>query len=228
MSVHQHLYHTYNSHLIGVYTLIVVITAIETQSVLLYIAAQYTKLTAYIHHIINTHICPNYTMADTANVPSWMQKMPSQHSIILFDGICAVCNTFINFVIDRDPQRIYKFASLQSDIGHQLRKLHGIDEQLDSMILIDQRTDSNPAGVAHIRSTAALRIIGSLGSPYTGANALLYIPPVIRDTGYAAFAKIRYSAFGYVDKCRRPTADVKLRFLETTTLADCPDVDLVQ
>ena len=151
------------------------------------------------------------------DIPQWLIDLPNKYSIILFDGICAVCNTFVNFVMDHDTDKQYKFASLQSTVGQQLLHLHAIDPKIDSMVLINSRTDTNKLGIYHTRSSAAILIITSI---YWWFNVFIYVPLLLRDWCYARFASIRYKLFGYVDRCRLPTNETKQRFIEYSTLAD--------
>lgn len=125
--------------------------------------------------------------------------------IILFDGVCNLCNASINWIIDHDPNRIFRFASLQSQAARQL--LNGLDSIPDSVILIDEE------GI-HTHSTAALRIARRLGLPWTLAALALPIPAFFRDAIYKWIARHRYSWFGRSETCRIPTPELSNRFLD--------------
>ncbi|MBK8980940.1 MAG: thiol-disulfide oxidoreductase DCC family protein [Ignavibacteria bacterium] len=127
--------------------------------------------------------------------------------IILFDGVCNLCNSSVNFIIDNDSKNIFKFASLQSETGSELMKKHNLSSKdIDSVILID--TDR-----AYIKSNAALRIAAELGGFYKVISYLRFIPKFIRDFFYDIIAKNRYRWFGKKDTCRIPTPELKSKFL---------------
>eukprot|EP01102_Stenamoeba_stenopodia_P005298 TRINITY_DN1587_c0_g1_i1.p1 TRINITY_DN1587_c0_g1~~TRINITY_DN1587_c0_g1_i1.p1 ORF type:complete len:171 (+),score=34.65 TRINITY_DN1587_c0_g1_i1:226-738(+) len=137
-----------------------------------------------------------------------ISAIPPGKGVILFDGVCNVCNGFVNFVLDRDAEKHFVFASLQSDIGQKLCTYHGIPVDLNTMVLIE--------GDAHyIKSSAFLRVFSRLSSPWPGLFYAFYcIPPILRDTGYSIFAKYRYALFGQEESCRMMTPELKQRFLE--------------
>ena len=126
--------------------------------------------------------------------------------ILLFDGVCNYCNAMVNFAIRHDPEKKYKFATLQSDIGQRLRAEHNVDEDVDSVILIEN-------GKAYTHSTAALRVARNLSGIYPLIYVFIIVPGFIRDWAYKIFAKYRYRIFGRTDACMMPTPDVKERFL---------------
>lgn len=133
--------------------------------------------------------------------------MSSDHKIILFDGVCNLCNGSVNFFITRDKKDIFRFAALQSDIGIELQKKLNIDhENIESFILID-------ANKYYRKSTAALKVAGILGFPYNLLYPLLLIPPFIRNIVYNIIAKYRYKWFGRKEYCRVPTPEEKAKFL---------------
>ena len=126
--------------------------------------------------------------------------------IILFDGVCNFCNDAVNWIIRHDPEKRFRFASLQSEFGEQTRAKFGISDDVDSIVLIDD-------GRAYTHSTAALRI----GKALRGISALGYagivVPRPIRDWFYKLFAANRYRLFGKKDVCMIPTPDVRERFV---------------
>lgn len=128
-------------------------------------------------------------------------------SIVLFDGVCNLCNHSVHFIIDRDPHQQFRFASLQSDHGRQLLEHHGLPaEQLDSIVLIE-------AGRAYLRSSAALRIARRLKWPWKIFYLGVVIPRPIRDAIYRWIAANRYRWFGKEETCRIPTPELRSRFL---------------
>ena len=135
-----------------------------------------------------------------------MNKTESQ-KIILFDGVCNLCNGAVTFIIKRDPKSTFKFAALQSDIGQVLTAEHGIDtSKTDSIILVDNKK-------VYIKSTAALRIAKNLNGGYPLLYGFIIIPTVVRNWVYDWIAKNRYKWFGQQESCMIPTPELKSRFL---------------
>lgn len=131
----------------------------------------------------------------------------AEHPVILFDGVCNLCNGLVRFIIRRDPKGRYRFASLQSDAGRTLLAAHGLaDLDLDSMALIEN-------GRAHVRSDAALRVFRSLSGLWPVFSIGLILPRFIRDAAYEFIAKRRYRWFGKRDQCMVPTPEQAARFL---------------
>ncbi len=131
--------------------------------------------------------------------------------IILFDGVCNLCISAVQRVIERDKGGRFYFASLQSDAARrELEKLLGaeeIDALPDSIVLLD------PEGV-HTRSAAALRIARGLGFPYALLRLGVVLPRPVRDAIYDLIARNRYRWFGRRDTCMTPTPDLAARFLD--------------
>lgn len=127
--------------------------------------------------------------------------------MILFDGVCNLCNGFVQFVIARDPRSKFSFASLQSQAASRLVPRTGSATGRESIVLLED-------GREFTQSTAALRIIAALGFPWRLAAALLVVPRPIRDWVYSILARNRYRWFGKRQVCMVPTPDLKRRFLE--------------
>ena len=129
------------------------------------------------------------------------------HSIILFDGVCNLCNGAVNFVIKRDPGNVFKFTPLQEKQGALLLKKHAIDAQkLDSIVLIENKK-------VYTKSSAALRIARKISGLWPLFFVLLIIPSFIRDGVYDFIAKNRYKWFGKKEQCMIPTLGLKEKFL---------------
>ena len=129
------------------------------------------------------------------------------HSIILFDGVCNLCNGAVNFVIKRDPGNVFKFTPLQEKQGVLLLKKHAIDAQkLDSIVLVENKK-------VYTKSSAALRIARKLSGLWPLFFVLLIIPSFIRDGVYDFIAKNRYKWFGKKEQCMIPTPGLKEKFL---------------
>ncbi|SDN40721.1 thiol-disulfide oxidoreductase DCC family protein [Bacillus sp. OK048] len=127
--------------------------------------------------------------------------------IILFDGVCNLCNSSVQFIIKRDPKGHYKFASLQSMKGQSLLKQYGYDKEFDSFILIENQR-------IYSKSSAALMICRNLTGLWKLLNILRILPAPFRDFFYDVVAKNRYKWFGKKESCMLPTKEMKKRFLE--------------
>ena len=135
--------------------------------------------------------------------------MIENKKIILFDGVCNLCNGAVQYVIEHDKNDVFMFAALQSDIGKKLMKERGIDaSQIDSIILIEQ-------GVAYYtKSTAALKIARSFGGIWQLAGVFQWIPEKIRDWVYDYIANNRYKWYGKKEACMVPSSKIMARFLK--------------
>ncbi len=127
--------------------------------------------------------------------------------IVLFDGVCNLCNGLINFIIKRDRKAIMKFASLQSKVASEILKIHNVNEQeLDSVVLlIDDKI--------YTKSTAALHLLKELGGFWKMFYVFIIVPKFIRDFIYTLIAKNRYRMFGRKDSCMIPNKEINARFL---------------
>ncbi|MFZ7943293.1 MULTISPECIES: thiol-disulfide oxidoreductase DCC family protein [Bacillaceae] len=127
--------------------------------------------------------------------------------IILFDGICNLCNSSVQFIIKRDPKAKFKFASLQGQSGQELLEKYGLKTNLNSFIFIENEK-------IHMKSSAALRVGKQLNGAWKLVSIFFIIPPIIRDTLYNIIAKNRYKWFGKKETCLLPSPEWKNRFLE--------------
>ncbi|UTI42930.1 thiol-disulfide oxidoreductase DCC family protein [Niallia sp. RD1] len=125
--------------------------------------------------------------------------------IVLFDGVCNLCNKSVQFIIKRDPHNQFFFASLQSEMGKSLLEKHHLSE-VDSVVLIKD-------DMYYIESDAALEICRHLSSGWKLLAILKGIPSFIRDPLYRFVARNRYRWFGKQDSCMLPTEEMKKRFL---------------
>jgi predicted DCC family thiol-disulfide oxidoreductase YuxK len=130
------------------------------------------------------------------------------NATILFDGVCNLCNGFVQFVIARDPGARFRFAALQSAAAASLLRDAGMTGPLpDSIVLVE-------GARVHFRSDAALRILRRLRFPWPLAYGVVIVPRFIRDRVYDLIAARRYRWFGRRESCMLPTADLKRRFLD--------------
>lgn len=131
-------------------------------------------------------------------------------AVVLFDGVCNLCNGWVSFLIAHDPAGRLHFGSLQSPAAHALLGALGkpAPSEPESVILVE-------GGRIYERSTAALRILGHLGGGWRVLTLLLVIPVPLRDAVYRAIASSRYRLFGKRAACRVPTAAERDRFIDT-------------
>lgn len=134
--------------------------------------------------------------------------IPQDKYIILFDGVCNLCNTAITFVIKRDPKDLFLYTPLQSKTGKILTHKYDIDTTtIDSIILIKNNK-------AYTKSAAALHIARHLKGAYSLFTVFLIIPSFIRNWVYDYVAKNRYKWYGKRDACMIPTPALKAKFLD--------------
>jgi predicted DCC family thiol-disulfide oxidoreductase YuxK len=127
--------------------------------------------------------------------------------IILFDGICNLCNGVVQFIIRHDPEGKFKFASLQSESGQALLQKHGLSTtELDTIVYIS-------GDKQYIKSTAALHVLRDLGGFWRLFFLLIIIPEPFRDFVYNRIAGSRYKMFGQRKSCMVPSPVLQQRFL---------------
>ncbi|MGB0882640.1 MAG: thiol-disulfide oxidoreductase DCC family protein [Vicingaceae bacterium] len=132
--------------------------------------------------------------------------MSAEKHIVLFDGECNFCSFWVKYIIKRDKRDVFRFTSLQSDIGKKLLNEHNVNSTIDSIVLIEQEK-------TYIKSTAALRILKQMGGVKTIFYGLIIIPVFIRDFFYDVIAKYRYRWFGKNDCEFIPGLNMKNKFL---------------
>lgn len=127
--------------------------------------------------------------------------------IVLFDGVCNLCNGAVLFIIKRDKKDRFRFAALESDLGKELLARHNIDPgKIDSIVLISGDSAFAKAG-------AALRIAKYLTGLWPLLYSLIIIPKFIADAVYDFIARNRYKWFGKKESCMIPTPELKSKFL---------------
>jgi predicted DCC family thiol-disulfide oxidoreductase YuxK len=138
-----------------------------------------------------------------------MMDIPENKDLILFDGVCNLCSSSVQYVIERDKKNKFVFAALQSDVGQQIIKTYQIDPSKTDSILL-YRKDK---GVAS-KSTAALLAAKHLSFPTNLLYGFIIIPPFIRNWVYDFVAKNRYKWYGKKESCWIPTPDLKAKFID--------------
>lgn len=133
---------------------------------------------------------------------------PSTQPVILFDGVCNLCNSSVQFLIRHDRKNIFLFASLQSAYGQRiLEKFHLPTQEHESIILVEGDSYYSESG-------AALRVLRHLGGVWALLYALIIVPPFVRNTLYRFIARNRYRWFGQREQCMIPTPQLRARFLD--------------
>ena len=129
-------------------------------------------------------------------------------SLILFDGVCNLCNSSVQFIIKRDKKDRFLFSSLQSDAGQQILLQNNRENlNLETILLIEDNQ-------IYDKSTAILKIMRKLSGGYPLLYAFMIVPKFIRDFVYMRVANNRYKWFGKMDACLIPTEDLKMTFLD--------------
>jgi predicted DCC family thiol-disulfide oxidoreductase YuxK len=137
-----------------------------------------------------------------------MQNLPLNKKIILFDGLCNLCDSAVQFVIQHDKKDVFRFVALQSELGQQILKHIGINPiNIDSVILYE------PGIAYYYKSDAALQIAKNLGGFFHFGTFFRFIPIGISNKLYDYIAKNRYKWYGKKETCLIPTLELKSKFL---------------
>ncbi len=129
-----------------------------------------------------------------------------KHGIILFDGVCNLCNGFVQRVIATDKKDFFRFASLQSEVAQKLLKRHPDLQELKSIVYLEEDKIFS-------KSNAALKISLRLGGVWSLLKLGYVLPNFLRDGIYNVVAKNRYRWFGKKDQCMVPTPEMMKKFL---------------
>lgn len=128
--------------------------------------------------------------------------------IVLFDGLCTVCDGSVQAILKRDRSGVFRFASLQGRFGQEVLRRTGLpSSELQTLILLEN-------GRTHLRSTAVLRILHRLGGFWRIFDVFRLIPTPLRDAAYRLFARNRHRLFGRMETCSIPTPEVRSRFID--------------
>jgi hypothetical protein len=138
-----------------------------------------------------------------------ISDLPKEKKIILFDGVCNLCNTSVQYVIKHDEKDVFRFVSLQSELGQKILKHIGIAEKnIDSIVLYQ------PGIAYYYKSTAIIEITKSLQGFFNYGLLFRILPTPLRDIVYDYIAKNRYHWYGKKESCMIPTPELKAKFLE--------------
>ncbi|WP_035677783.1 thiol-disulfide oxidoreductase DCC family protein [Flavobacterium limnosediminis] len=136
-------------------------------------------------------------------------ELPRDKKIILFDGVCNLCDATVQMVIKKDKQDVFRFVALQSDLGRQITKHIGVDtSKTDSIILYE------PGHAYHIKAEAAIEIAKSIGGLYAILGLFSVFPNWMKNSVYDFVARNRYKWYGKKESCMIPTPEIKAKFLE--------------
>ncbi|MCD9491418.1 DUF393 domain-containing protein [Photobacterium phosphoreum] len=136
-----------------------------------------------------------------------LAKIDERTNIVIFDGVCHLCESSVLFIINRDPQRLFSFCAAQSAIGVHLQQQYQINTLKDETVILISD------GIVFERSNAVFAITDRLGGEWRWFSLLKYIPIFIRDFIYKIIAKNRYVLFGKNSQCLLPTDDIRDRFI---------------
>ena len=137
-----------------------------------------------------------------------MLNLPPSKKIILFDGVCNLCNSAVQFVIQHDKKDVFRFVALQSELGQEILNHIGIDpKNIDSIILYE------PGISYYYKSSAALQIAKHLDGILHYGTVFRIIPTGISNLIYDYIAKNRYKWYGKHESCMIPTKELKAKFL---------------
>lgn len=137
-----------------------------------------------------------------------MKALPKGKKIILFDGVCNLCDNMVQYIIRHDKRDVFRFVALQSDLGGEILKHIGIDpKHIDSIILYE------PGVAYYYKSAAAIEIANAFGGIFHFGTVFKIIPTGLRNRVYDYVAKNRYKWYGKNDACMVPTPELKAKFL---------------
>jgi predicted DCC family thiol-disulfide oxidoreductase YuxK len=148
-------------------------------------------------------------------VQSGAQPPPGPQSLhlVLYDGVCGLCNRLLQFLLRHDHRGVFSFAALQSKVGQSVVERSGGNpgELTSFYVVADYQT---AASRVLTRSDAALFVAGALGWPWKVAHVMRFVPRGIRDRAYDVMARSRYRVFGRYDRCLVPRPEFRNRFFD--------------
>lgn len=137
-----------------------------------------------------------------------MEQLPKDKKIILFDGVCNLCDATVQFVIKHDKRDVFRFVALQSELGQEIIRYIGVDtSKTDSIILYE------PGHAYYYKAEAAIRIAKELGGIYSFMGMFSVLPNWFSNKVYDYVARNRYKWYGKKEECMIPTTEMKAKFL---------------
>ncbi|SDZ75756.1 Predicted thiol-disulfide oxidoreductase YuxK, DCC family [Arachidicoccus rhizosphaerae] len=162
-------------------------------------------------------------MENSSTLIPTIDKKPVPDLLLLFDGVCNLCDRSVQFIIRHDPKAKFKFASLQSDYTRRL--VQGALKEALTPIMQPECQKNAEASLRSIilikngqvfdRSTAVIKVLSLLGFPWNLATIILILPRALRDPLYNYIARHRYKWYGKKDRCMVPTPELKTRFMDS-------------
>ncbi|WP_313807379.1 thiol-disulfide oxidoreductase DCC family protein [Flavobacterium sp.] len=138
-----------------------------------------------------------------------MEQLPKDKKIILFDGVCNLCDATVQKVIKADKNDVFRFVALQSELGKEIAKHIGVDtSKTDSIILYE------PGVAYYVKAEAGIQIAKTIGGIYTALGLFSVFPNWLKNIGYDFVARNRYKWYGKKESCMIPTPELKAKFLE--------------
>ena len=149
-------------------------------------------------------------MVDSKAQPSF--AIAGAH-LVLYDGVCGLCSRLLQFLLRNDRRQVFRFASLQSDVGRSVVERGGgnSDDLTSFYVVADYQ---KPAPRVFTRSDAALFVAGALGWPWRTAQLMRLVPRAIRDGAYDVVARSRYRVFGRYERCLVVAPEFRNRFID--------------
>lgn len=141
-------------------------------------------------------------------IASFLAKTGEHKKIILFDGVCNLCDNSVKFIIKHDKKDVFRFVALQSELGIEICNYIGVDRtKIDSIVLY------NPGVAYYYKSSAVIEIADELGGIYSLISIFKILPEKLRNHIYDYIAKNRYQWYGKKESCMIPTPELKAKFL---------------
>jgi predicted DCC family thiol-disulfide oxidoreductase YuxK len=138
-----------------------------------------------------------------------IESLPIDKKIILFDGVCNLCDASVQFIYKHDKKDIFRFVAIQSELGQKIINHIRVDtSKIDSIILYE------PGISYYYKAEAALLIAKELSGVYSFLGYLNFIPNGVKNIVYDYIAKNRYKWYGKKDACMIPTPELKAKFLQ--------------
>lgn len=135
--------------------------------------------------------------------------LPEGKKIIVFDGVCNLCNRFVQYVIKNDKKDVFRFVAMQSELGKKIIKKIGLDPKHSNSVILYQ-----PGIAYYYKSAAVNEIANNLGSYFSALRFYSILPAKLGDFVYDRIAKNRYKIYGRSTNCMIPTPTIKKKFLE--------------
>jgi predicted DCC family thiol-disulfide oxidoreductase YuxK len=152
-------------------------------------------------------------MRTTVTLDKNAPTLETGRHLILYDGVCGLCNRLVTEVLPRDPKGLFHFASLQSATSRSLLTAHGKNpDLLDNMYVVQDYRTNSPRLLD--RARAALFVTAHLESPWRFLKVFEVLPTFLLNAIYWIIARNRYRVFGKLDHCLMPTAEYASRFVD--------------